>query len=256
MCVIKDLVRMRKTLLMEADPLARPRTEWTRIQLVVGMDFFSYTGARIGAIFPADDDKARRVKGLRYKVSIHTLRLRLQLLMNKKDLKLTLLPRNGQRDELVLSFSQRWIKNNLDTENQGYVSKSEHLRGPLLITNRITIGIQSLPNILHDTMPWFLAMAFTCSAFKHFKTIHELMEQQVPKEMDLFDISWKDEVLDAPVFRQTPSSLDPMTQSQWRASWDPLVQQAGYTKTVTIHRIRQGVCNALEGQSRSRRFGA
>lgn len=109
-----------------------------------------------------------------------------------------------------------------------------------------------LPNILHDALPWFLAIAFTCNAFKHYKTMSELMEQEVPPEMTVFPIKWKDEVKDSPVFRLTPSSREPMTQSQWRAIWHPLLQQVGYTRPVTIHRIRQSVSNAVEGESRLR----
>lgn len=119
----------------------------------------------------------------------------------------------------------------------------------LLISSRIKIGMTWQQHIFHDALPWFLSMAFTCKVFKHFKTVSQLMEQDVPLEMTVFPIKWTDEAMDSPVFRQTLFSGDPMTQSQWRAVWDPLLKEAGYTIPVTIHRIRQGVCNALEGQS-------
>src|SRR2546429_8725522 len=61
---------------------ANPTSRWE--------DFFSYTGAKVGAIFPDDGDIAKGLKGLRYKVSVRRSKLQLQLLMYNKDLTLTL----------------------------------------------------------------------------------------------------------------------------------------------------------------------
>jgi hypothetical protein len=66
---LHDIVDTKRTLLMKADP--KPRTGWIIHLLVFGLDVFSCTGARIGALFPEDKDKNRRKKGLRYKVSAY-----------------------------------------------------------------------------------------------------------------------------------------------------------------------------------------
>lgn len=62
----QDLVHTKRTLLMRTEP--QPRTGWIIHILMLGLDVFSCTGARVGAIFPDDSDKYWRSKGLRYKV--------------------------------------------------------------------------------------------------------------------------------------------------------------------------------------------
>jgi hypothetical protein len=124
----------------------------------------------------------------------------------------------------------------------------------LLTKTRITTGMTWQPNILHDAIPWFMGIVFADNALQHYKNASALAEQNVPSHMSVFELKWKDEFLDCPVFRPTQSSRQPMTQTQFRASWGPLLQQAGYTRPVTIHRIRQAVSNAIDGQSRSRRI--
>lgn len=67
--LLQDIVKTKRTLLMKADP--KPRTGWIIHMLIFGLDAFSCTGARIGALFPDDKDKDRGKKGLRYKVSAY-----------------------------------------------------------------------------------------------------------------------------------------------------------------------------------------
>jgi hypothetical protein len=62
----KDMVNVQVTAWMRHDPLHR--TNFIRIELTLALHLFCFSGARIGALFPADDDKARGSKGLRYKV--------------------------------------------------------------------------------------------------------------------------------------------------------------------------------------------
>jgi hypothetical protein len=102
-------------------------------------------------------------------------------------------------------------------------------------------------DILQDAIPWFESIAFFDGAFKDFETPSKLRNQKVPAGVAVLQIKWKDEFKNCPIFRQSPSSREPITQSQFRTIWNPLLQQTGYTVPVTIHRIRQGVCNALDG---------
>jgi len=51
-------------------------------------------------------------------------------------------------------------------------------------------------------------MAFTCNAFKHFKTLSKLMEQDVPPEMTVFPIKWTDEAMDSPERKHLCAIID------------------------------------------------
>jgi hypothetical protein len=64
----QDLIHTKRTLLMGTG--TQPRPGWIMHILVLGLDAFACTGARIGAFFPDDSDKNWRSKGLRYKVSV------------------------------------------------------------------------------------------------------------------------------------------------------------------------------------------
>lgn len=92
---------------------------------------------------------------------------------------------------------------------------------------------------LRDYIPYVLALAFADKAFRKFADAASMLKYKMRRTLNCEECMWRDEVKDLHIFRELPDSNKPYTQYQWNSGLQLATKQAGYTDTITVHRIQQ-----------------
>ena len=97
-----------------------------------------------------------------------------------------------------------------------------------------------------DPLPWILALAFADSAFKNFETVEQLWAARVNNRRRCLPLAYKEEKRDLHVFRPSQHSTKALDQKTFNRLFQSLMRQCGYTRPVSVQRIREEVTNLVD----------
>jgi len=104
----------------------------------------------------------------------------------------------------------------------------------------------------YNGLLFFFAMAIADSAFKCYKTVDNLMSAQLPIGRSIWELEWKDVILDLPVLRMASAEgIHKGKALTYAALWNqivPLGRRVGFWDPVKIHAIQAGVANTIKGE--------
>ncbi|RMD40828.1 hypothetical protein DV735_g4286, partial [Chaetothyriales sp. CBS 134920] len=238
---IKHRLRREQVVTSETKPkLAFKCEDQKNFMLTTALYIYCYTGARLGAIVPLDSTVEARNSRIKKKEErivrpgsnfLRTTRADKDELsgIRWRDVEFTLIRRRSGPPELVFTLSQAWIKNNLGDTNNG-----------------LKTGLTHRDHLIRDPIPWVLALAFADRAFKKYETVEQLWAERVTSRRECLRLVWKKEKENLHVFRPSLHSASALNQKAFNRMFDLLMRQTGYTRKVSVQRIREEVTNVVD----------
>ncbi|OQE73307.1 hypothetical protein PENNAL_c0089G11954 [Penicillium nalgiovense] len=182
--------------------------------IMLALQLYLFTGARIGAFIPAHEDKNER--GLRY-----------------EHIDLVLFPSSTAPWKLEWRVNQVWLKGN---RNEDYTV--------------FGIGIRDTKRPQFASGYILLAIALQHGALFGIETVEDFAKFDLSSGKPV-ELRWKDEYLKKPVLRNVtadgPQDV-PLDKVRFCELLRGLVATAGYSKSVTVHMIRKYLGSVIEGE--------
>ncbi|KAI2791350.1 hypothetical protein POX_c04207 [Penicillium oxalicum] len=182
--------------------------------ITLALQLYLFTGARIGAFIPAHEDRDKR--GLRY-----------------KDIELVLFPSPTAPWKVEWKVNQVWLKNN---RNPDYTV--------------FGIGIRDTKKPQFASGYVLLAIALQHGALFGINTAEDLAKYDLSDGRPI-PLRWKDEYLNKPVLRNVtadgPQDV-PLTKERFCEILRGRVTAAGYSESLTIHKVRKFLGSVIEGK--------
>ncbi|KAJ6105933.1 hypothetical protein N7512_009450 [Penicillium capsulatum] len=180
--------------------------------IMLALQLYLFTGARIGAFIPAHEDKDER--GLRY-----------------KHIDLVLFPSSSAPWKVEWKVNQVWLKNNRNPEYTVF-----------------GIGIRDTKRPQFAAGYVLLAIALQHGALFGIRTVEDLAKYDLSSGRPI-ELRWKDEYLEKPVLRNVtaegPQDV-PLHKERFCELLRGIVTTAGYSKAVTVHKIRKYLGSVIE----------
>ncbi|KAJ5711789.1 hypothetical protein N7488_005945 [Penicillium malachiteum] len=185
-----------------------------KVIIMLALQLYLFTGARIGAFIPAHEDRDQR--GLRY-----------------EHITLVLFPSSTAPWKVVWKVNQVWLKGN---RNPDYTV--------------FGIGIRDTKRPQFASGYILLALALQHGALFGIETVEDLARFDLSSGQPI-ELRWKDEYLKKPVLRNVtadgPQDV-PLTKERFCELLRGIVTTAGYNKSITVHKIRKNLGSVIEGK--------
>ncbi|KAJ5291551.1 hypothetical protein N7478_000802 [Penicillium angulare] len=182
--------------------------------IMLALQLYLFTGARIGAFIPPHEDKDK--KGLRY-----------------QDIDLVLFPSTTAPWKVEWKVNQKWLKGN---RNPDYAV--------------FGIGIRDTKKPQFASGYLLLALALQHGALFGIKSVEDLAKYDLSSGKPI-ELRWRDEYLEKPVLRNVtavgPQDV-PLHKERFCELLRGIVTTAGYSKSITVHRIRKYLGSVIEGR--------
>jgi hypothetical protein len=107
-------------------------------------------------------------------------------------------------------------------------------------------GLTHRDHLIRDPIPWLLALAFADRAFKKYETVEQLWAERVTSRRECLRVVWKEEKENLHVFRPSLYSASALNQKSFNRMFDLLMRRTGYTRRVSVQRIREEVTNVVD----------
>ncbi|KAK6495730.1 hypothetical protein TWF481_002777 [Arthrobotrys musiformis] len=196
------------------------RHERYRIQLPLILMIMAFTASRPGALVESNCRRGTN-ESLKY-----------------KDVSLQILPCDDERKIIIIMELTSWIM-------KGRGRKQEP----------VTFMLHERDDCLaFDPIILFLALAFADNAFKSqdIKQPADLFKLRVPSHLECLHIQWREDILEAPVFREAKSTGSEISETEalsygvLQALMKNLGENAGYEEPLKPYNLRRAAANAID----------
>jgi hypothetical protein len=166
-------------------------------------------------------------------------------------------PEEPERHMLVMEVTLRFMKGKRNKSQPSVLSKARISAAKLILLRTTYIFHERDDNLALCPVSHFLALAFADDAFdaSEIRSPEDVYRIPVPSYRNSYQIKWKSQILDVPIFRRTDRHQFGVFISSDRAlqydAFNQLCQRlgrhAGLEDPFTPYCIRRGVANAIDG---------